>query len=101
MPYPKAAPAEGSCETSQNNANDIENGRMELMDLSWLRLVLDGPPAGGMLTLLALPFLGIPLLVVTLIAWGLDAISARKGIALIAGFLVLWFATLQIVGRIG
>ena len=74
---------------------------MELVDLNWVRLVLNGANPAGVLTLYALPFLGIPILVVTLIAWGKDGISARKGIALIAGFLVVWYATLQIVGRVG
>ncbi|MYJ92857.1 MAG: hypothetical protein F4038_07390, partial [Chloroflexi bacterium] len=64
---------------------------MELLDLNWARLVLDGPPPGVILTLFALPVLGVPLLGVTLIAWGKDAISTRKGIALIAGFLVVWY----------
>lgn len=74
---------------------------MELLDLNWARLVLDGPPPGVMLTLFALPVLGVPLLGVTLVAYGLDAISARKGVALIAAFLVLWYATLLIVERVG
>lgn len=74
---------------------------MELVDLNWARLVLNGANPAGVLTLYALPLLGIPILVVTLIAWGKDAISARKGIALIAGFLVVWYATLLIVERVG
>lgn len=70
---------------------------MELLDPNWFRLVLDGPPPGLILTLYALPFLGVPILVVTFVACGLDAISVRKGAAIVVAFLVLWFATFLIV----
>lgn len=70
---------------------------MEVLNWSWTRLVLDGPPAEGFLALFALIFLGIPIIFVALFAIGLEYLSARRGIAIIAVVLVLWVITVAII----
>ena len=74
---------------------------MELLDLNWARLVLDGPPPGVIRTLFALPVLGAPILGVALSAYALEYISAKRGVAIIGAFLVVWFATILIVANVG
>ena len=74
---------------------------MELLDLNWVRLVLDGPPQSVFLTVFALPVVGVPILGVTLAAYALDYISAKRGVAIIGAFLVLWFATFLIFAGVG
>ena len=70
---------------------------MEVLNWSWTRLVLDGPPGEWVLVLFVLPFLGLLILFVTLFAIGMEYLSARRGIALIAAVLVLWLITFAIV----
>ena len=70
---------------------------MEVLNWSWARLVLDGAPAEWVLVLFVLPFFGVLVLFVTLFAIGMEYLSARRGIALIAAMLVLWLITFVIV----
>ncbi len=70
---------------------------MELFDLDWVRLVLDGPPAEYFLAVLALPVLGIPILLATVFAVVVRYLSAWQGVAIIAAALVLWFITVVII----
>ncbi len=69
---------------------------MELFDLDWFRLVLDGPGAEYVLAVLALPVLGIPILLATVFAVVMRYLSAWQGVAIIAAALVLWFITVVI-----
>lgn len=70
---------------------------MEILDLNWFRLVLDGPSQRFYLWMFSLPVLGIPILVGTVAAVLMDRMRVRTCALTIAAVLVLWFVTLYLL----
>lgn len=71
---------------------------MELLDLNWTRLVLDGATGGQILITLALPVLGFPVLIATCAAIVMRKLSIRNGLAILVAALVSWYVTFLVVG---
>ena len=70
---------------------------MEILDLSWARLVLDGASGAQILVLFALPLLGFLILVGTLAAWAWEALSFRTAVAILVTALLVWFVLFLVV----
>lgn len=70
---------------------------MEIPDLSWARLVLDGASGAQILVLFALPILCFLILVGTLAAWAWEALSFRTAVAILVTALLVWFVLFLVV----